>query len=538
MKSWLSVKSCQNFCNLQILQFLLLIVISAAFLYVAPNFWHYSPDGGVYIGTTLNILDSGNYWFNGHPNLHYYPGLSTLLLIPISIFGLNFLVLHLFCSAIVITVLWLARSYFNYEKYNIAGIAVPIVLACNTIFQHQIFTILSGGSFLIFIFSALLSWRKYEQEGSYTALTACIVFTALAPMVRFEGLFVIGAFALAFFINSLKTNHNKWLSIPQSAGIFLVAITPFALWTWRNYRLYTEDTFNMANAFFFGLKGLQLYAPNSHQAEWIEEPWMLGIYNTLFTAQEVFRSFVENAIPSLSLEADIAIFLIILVPGFLLWLRIASSMERILIISLAGFLIFKTMSAHNLYILSRYWLSVIPFITIIGTLGIYRYYSFLKNGISKKVFTFLATTLFASIAISGTISIVKKSSPDRINYYQNANTTLKDMGQYVQSITDKETVIATTDWGVLPLYTQRVSYQLLNDENHLLSVQRILKYQTELLVILDGNAAFPSYARKMTENLPLAFRLIKDFHPKNGSGPKGSIYKINLKWLEKTYEYR
>jgi len=73
------------------IQLLVLGVISLLFLFAAPTIWHYTPDGGIYIGSALSILEIGKYWFNGHPNLLYYPGFSTLLTLPIMIFGIVFI---------------------------------------------------------------------------------------------------------------------------------------------------------------------------------------------------------------------------------------------------------------------------------------------------------------------------------------------------------------------------------------------------------------------------------------------------------------
>src|SRR4030066_5802 len=93
-------------------QFWILVLISGFFLWTAPVFWRYTPDGGIYIGTALSLVETGQYNFNGYPNLLYYPGFSSLLAVLISLFGVNFQVLHLFTSMMAVLGLWLVRAYF------------------------------------------------------------------------------------------------------------------------------------------------------------------------------------------------------------------------------------------------------------------------------------------------------------------------------------------------------------------------------------------------------------------------------------------
>jgi hypothetical protein len=87
--------------------------------------------------------------------------------------------------------------------------------------------------------------------------------------------------------------------------------------------------------------------------------------------------------------------------------------------------------------------------------------------------------------------------------------------------------VAATDWGVMPFTLQRTCYQVLNDDSHLSTLGRMSKYRTGYLVILDHLSVFPSYARKMVEDLPQLFTLLLEVHP-DGKGPAAALYGIDL----------
>lgn len=510
------------------MQFWLLVFISIVFLSIAPEAWQFTPDGGVYIGTTLNMLEQGEYSFNGHPNLHYYPGFSTILLVPISLFGLNFHILHIFCAAIVVAVLWLARAYFTPTRYGLAGLAAPLLLACNEILHRQLVMILSDATFVATILAALLSWRKYEQDGSWYALTGCTILVAAAPIIRFEGLFLTVAFSLAIFIRLLSHSASKQAASIKAPVLFLIVIMPFAVWTWRNYVLYTPDTFNMANSFFFGLKGLKLYAPTHFKVDWIDASWKYGVYNTMYALQALLRSFLGYVAILFSLMGAILLLFIVLASGIPSWLRRANNMERAIVILLAAFFFWRTLSASNMYVVNRYWVSLLPFISLVAALGVSRLYLLLRSTPIRNIYASVVLLLAATTVAQGVNSPIRKTDSEEVQYYENANLVLSAMADYVDSTTDPDTIIATTDWGVLPLYLQRESYQVLNDDDHLMSLARIDKYQPELLAILDGVSAFPASARKMAEDLPELFTLLQNFNPENDDpGPKGSIYAVN-----------
>lgn len=108
-------------------QGLLLVALSVGFIATAPALWRYTPDSGIYIGTALSLVQEGRYWFNGHPNLLYYPGFSGLLTLPIYAFGLNFQVLHIYAAVLGVATLWVLRGYFSAKRYGWIGLFLAII---------------------------------------------------------------------------------------------------------------------------------------------------------------------------------------------------------------------------------------------------------------------------------------------------------------------------------------------------------------------------------------------------------------------------
>ena len=243
------------------LQLWFLVGVSLLILWLAPDVWNYSPDSGIYVGTAANLVETGAYRFNGHPNLLYYPGLSGLLSLTILLFGVNFQVMHLLTAGIAVACLWLARAYFSASRYGLAGLAVPVLLMTAGIFMRQAFSIVSDGLFLALVLAVLLLWRRYREAADRRALIACCVLAAAAPLVRLQGVFLCGALGLGLLHALYDDRRLDLRSLTRVVAIGLAIMAPFALWTWRNWVLYTPDTFNAVNGFFFGLHGLALYAP-------------------------------------------------------------------------------------------------------------------------------------------------------------------------------------------------------------------------------------------------------------------------------------
>lgn len=514
-----------------------LIALSFLILISVSEYWYYTPDGGIYIGTALNMLNHGEYTFNGYPNLQYYPGFSTLLATPLSIFGMDFYILNLFSALIIITLLWVSSLYFNASKYGSVILFLPLILLSSSIFQLQILYLLSGASFLLIVILIALLWRQYTQNSSNKILLFCVLLVSISPLFRFEGLFVILSFSLSYLINDYKIRNKVFPSLFKAGILSLIIFLPFALWTLRNYILYTPDTFNMANNTFFGLKGLSLYAPDYHKVDWIEPgSWKYGAHHLYMTLKAIADSFISQTINIATFSGELFRLFFLLSVGALGlygikgWLKKINNFELLFVTLLTSYLIYRSLKAQNLYIIVRYWLPLLPFYISIVLIGYTDLTKNIKNKLSKYSIIVPAIVILATVLINGAKFASVKNSTVRDEYYSHAEVVLNSMSAYLNKIADKKTVLASTDWGVLPLYLQRKSIKLLNDDSldYKLSMERMVRFQTQYLIILDGNATIYASARRMTKAYPKLFQLESHFEPENNIGPLGSIYKINL----------
>jgi len=508
-------------------QFWLIFCASILALWLAPNIWHYSPDGGIYVGTAKNLAETGAYWFNGHPNLLYYPGLSTVLGGAIFLFGLNFQILHLLCAATVVVCLWLARAYFSADRHGMVGTVLPLILMMAGIFQRQVFNILSDGLFLATILGALLLWRCYAETSRKGALIACCVVVALAPLVRFEGLLLVAALSATLLIERLRAGHHRAgaLIVPAALGAFL--LTPFALWTLRNWLEYTPDTYNVANAFFFGLKGLQLYARDSTAA--IDAPlWQFAVVRlTLFIGSLATTLMGDDFVWFLPLPVCASVVIGLSVLGCSRWFRRATTFERVFVILMVAFLIFWTvLGGRSFHIVPRYWLGVLPFVIAIMSYGVVALYEGTASTILRRSVVAIVVIFVSLTAVTGTTRIVNFAS--RGTYYENADKVIQKAVDYVSATVPPHQPIATTDWGVMPFRLGRPSYQILDDTGHQQTLRRMLHYRTGHLVILDQLARFPSAGRRLAAQYPEIFTRVFEAAPP-GPGPSVTIFTIDLK---------
>lgn len=510
-------------------QFLVLVIISLLFLWAAPSVWHYTPDGGIYVGTAQSMVETAQYRFNGHPNLHYYPGFSSLLTLPIMVFGVNFHALHLFCAGMVVALLWLARSYFTPTRYGLIGILLPVLMACIGIFQQQIFNILSDGPFLAVVLAALLLWRVYEEDSNRWALIACFLLVAFAPMVRFQGLFLCAAFGLALLLRALSPAHRSVAVITVSIVVGLSTLIPFAAWTWRNLQQFTPHTFNMANKLFFGLKGLSLYAPGRGRVDWIDAEWKYPFYCIGYSVQKLGASiFGDNIAYSLPVEVVFIFIVGITFAGSLRWFKLATNMERVYVILCFLFVLGWLGRSHSLYSTARQmYLPFLPFILVSAGFGFHVIYERLKKTRYHSLSVVLIGLIVTLVLSNGLSYFFAHSNPRSSEYYRNANNTLSKVKDFMDEKADPGVSVATTDWGVMPFTLKRTCYMVLDDESHLLSLQRMNKYQTEYLVILDDLTTRSPYTREMVGDLPQLFELLLDVKP-DGPGPAASVYDVDL----------
>ncbi len=516
--------------NLLKTQFWLIFGASALALWLAPDIWHYSPDGGIYVGTAKNLAETGAYRFNGHPNLLYYPGLSSLLGLSIYVFGLNFQILHLLCASMVVVCLWLARTYFSTQRHGMVGLALPLILMMAGILQRQVFNILSDGIFLAIILSALLLWRRYAEVSRKKYLIACCCMVALAPLVRFEGLLLGAALGGTLLIERWRGGQLNARSLIMLAAIGATLLTPFALWTLRNWMLYTPDTFNVANGFFFGLKGLQLYATDA--AVNADTPlWHFALVRLTLFLTALATTFVDSGVVDiLPLPLWVLILLGLSALGFPRWFKGATIFERVFVILMLVFLFVWTLKGgRSVYVVPRYWLGVLPFVIALMSYGVVALYHAAGSTILRHGASALAIALISLTAIAGTARVIDFTS--REAFYKNADQVIQKAVDYVAKTAPPTLPIATTDWGVMPFRLGRPSYQILNDVTHRQTLQRMLRYRTGYLVILDRLAAFPPVARRLVAQYPEIFTLVFEASAPM-PGPGALIYIVDLKAVE------
>lgn len=516
--------------NLLKVQFWLIFSASALALWLAPDIWHYSPDGGIYVGTAKNLAETGAYSFNGHPNLLYYPGLSSLLSLGIYMFGLNFQVLHLLCAAIFVACLWLARAYFSADRHGMVGIALPLILMMAGILQRQVFNLLSDGIFLAIILSALLLWRRYTENSRKDYLIACCCVVALAPLFRFEGLLLGAALGGTLLIGWWRGGQRDARSFFKLAAIGAALLTPFALWTLRNWLLYTPDTFNVANGIFFGLKGLQLYATDA-TANMDAPLWHFALLRLTLFLSGLAKTLVGTGVVGfLPLPLLPFILICLFVLGFSRWLKRATIFERVFVILMLVFLfVFILTGGRSAYVVPRYWLGVLPFVIALMSYGVVALYHATGSTILRHGVSALAIALISLTAITGTARVIDFASKEA--FYENADQVIQKTVDYVAKTVPPTLPIATTDWGVMPFRLGRPSYQILNDVTHRQTLRRIFQYKTGYLVILDRLAAFPPVARQMVAQYPDIFTRVFEAGTQE-PGPRASIYVIDLKAVE------
>jgi hypothetical protein len=517
--------------NLAKSQLWFLAAVSGLLLWMAPEVWNFTPDGGIYVGTANALAEGEGYRFNGHPNLLYYPGLSSLLSMTILAFGIDFHVMHLMCAGIALACLWLARAYFSHDRYGIAGLAVPVLMVSAGIFLRQVFNILSDGLFLALVLGAALLWRRYAETSSGRALIGCCVLVAAAPLVRFEGLLLCVALGAALLHKGLRDRRLDPRFLARLAAIFIAIVATFALWTWRNWVLYTPDTFNVANSFFFGLGGMRLYAPDLAAGQSDAPVWHYAAFRVVLFVTALGKTILgDSTIATLPRGVWFVAIIGLAAAGAARWFARATSLERVFVLlSLVFLLLWTLKGGRSLYIVPRYWLPVLPFVLVLVGLGVAALHDRVRGTPVRYAVAATAVALVALATVNGAGHIVGHSV--RSAYYRSADDVIRRTAAYVAEQVPAETRIAATDWGVLPFSLERRSVQTLNDESHQLTLARMSRYQTRYLVILDGLAVFPRFARRMIARFPDMFSLVFEARPA-GRGPVASVYVVDLEKID------
>jgi hypothetical protein len=523
----------QKFSQYKQLQKYFLLAATFLFLIVTPREWIVYPDSGYYVGTAENMLSKFQYWFNGQPNLLYYPGTSALLTLPMNLVGSNYWLLQLYVSLISLTALWAARQYFSIKEFGYIGLLVPVFLACSSIYISHIHALLSDGIFLTFSLLALLSWRTFTTTNNKYYLYVCIFLVGFSALIRFHGIFLCTALSISLFIKAIfidKNSRKQGLSLALIASV--IVFLPFIIWTIRNFYLHTPDTFNMANYKFFGLKGLSIYAKGlvgNVSGSWVDASWKYPFYRSAL----YFGSLAESWLGYFSLSHKVLMTPLIaglIALGLKPWYKNATLLELFYVgISLA-FIAKDIFFPNSLYMVARYWLPLLPFTILWFSLGIkviltLPFFQRRQNPLRIMVMSSIVIVLIISTIINVN-KFNKKAIQNKV-----IESSLIELQAFSLANIPEDSKVATMDWGVLPLTLQRESFPVLNDPEHHETIERMLKYNTEFLVI-HGN--FPRTSVSATElaiGNPEIFKLIYENH-QDKSYAHTQVYKINLLRLD------
>ncbi|WP_078118020.1 ArnT family glycosyltransferase [Thiosocius teredinicola] len=506
-------------------QIIVLAVISAALVAMAPETWRYHPDGAVYIASAVTMAEEGRYWFNGHPNILYYPGLSMLLYLPIKIWGLNFQVLHLVAAALGVTTLWIIRGYFNAGRFGWTGLLLPLLMAANALIMQQTTLVMSGVPFLGVSIAALWVWRRFLTEDNYWLVFACALLVGFASLVRFQGLFLIGAFGLALIVHFVRNRDRNFKAFFLLAMAGIVSVVPFVIWTARNYALYTPDTYNMAGEFFFGQEGLSISEADWGEADWIDAAWKYPVYQAMTLFGSLAKSFLNDVQHWFPLEVKSALALGLMTLGFWPWLRRASVMEAAYVIVSLAFLMKDSLEGTSLYFPQRYWIPMVPFAAVMAGLGLAWLYE-----LSTKVWMKATIAVGSGIAValmlaSGVLSWSDDISRENTERWATRMASIDRTAQQIRETTAPDSILLSTDWGIMPLLTNRQSFQVSRSKCSGPTLSLIAERHPDYLVEMPGLLR-TRIVERLVDDYPELFELQFEAGTRE-SRDRAALYRIN-----------
>ena len=510
----------------------ILILIGTLLIGCTPIYWIQYPDSGYYLGTATNMLDSFRYWFNGQPNLQYYPGTSLVLLLPLAFFGENFTILQGFFALISLLGILAIARYFKYHEYGLVGLFTPFLVLTSSLFIIHFYALISDTLFLAVTVFALLCWRKFENSDSIKYLIICCILVAFSSLVRLQGLFFCGALGLALLIHAYQSNQeNRFSSILKMMILGGIVCLPFVLWTARNYFEHTPDTFNMANGYFFGLKGLSIYAkglPGNASAEHIQAAWQFPLERVSLFFGGLFESWY-GGLSRMNRYIISAVMITLLLVGVRPWAKRATKLEWLYVGFSMAFILKDVLLTRNLHIVYRYWLPMLPFVIVMMGFGLQTLASLSLWGKVKKPFQFGAVAAAVLLLILSAPNLLKMHQKQ--SQFEQEHLALAQLKAFADDNIPQESVIATVDWGVLPHTLQRRSIPLLNDPDNKQSIARMQQYQTQYLVTYSKFGRMSEPAENMVVKNPKAFDKI--FESNTGSTKTTlKVYRVNLSKLE------
>jgi len=520
-------------------QIWVLVVISAVLLWTAPDHWRLTPDGGIYVGTAEQMLAQGAYVFNGNPNLLYYPGVSSIIASVMAVAGSSALIVHTVFTAIVVAALWLARAYFTASRYGWIGIAMPVVLICAATLQIQAFRVLSDALFLGISLAALLCWRGHAEEGGRRWFWACAVLVAVSPMVRFQGLFLIAAFGLALLWDWIGRRPLDWGSFARLALLGVIICAPFALWTWRNYVLYTPDTPNMVLSQFFGLRGLGTYGEGFSRVDWIDAEWKYVVYRYLFALEGITRSLLGTKVLGMLPQFLPGLaFAGLCLLGLRRYLRGLSQMELLYVGLSLGYLIYERASARHLYTVDRYWLPMLPFLLCMVGFGLASLRQAVPRLQSGKIVAAGAAVLALLVLVNGGQNLAGHADPDAAQRDRETARIYEELNRALAASVPRDDVLLASDRGIVPWVTGRRTLSIPAAPVHRPTFKRIARYGMTHLVMIDRTSHNKiNTGKAMVAAFPDLFTLVKRIE-RGDDGPWAVIYRIDLAGVERTLATR
>jgi hypothetical protein len=527
--------------HIEKLQIFILLCLTVLFLFYAPESWYFSPDSGLYIGTARDMLTEGRYYFNGYPNLQYYPGTSLTLLLPIAIFGIDFHVLHIFHALMVMGIIYLATRLYDIQGYGKLLIILPLIIASNSLIQRETQILLSGTPFLLCVFCSLVAWKNYVSSQSWKYFILASSFAAFAPLIRTEGVFLVAAFGLAYLFHSFKMGGFRLKSFYAPIVVTLLVSLPFILWTYRNYLLHTPDTFAMSNNVFFGLKSLSLYGAGFGKLSWTDGSSHLGLYNLYYTTLEFIEAYVGTVVNYRTPLGNVIFYSILIsfvlagLAGLKKWFYKATVMELIFFTFFFVFLIYWALKQNSFNPVVRVWVPLVPLFSLLMLSGVQELYFKLKNIQLKRFVVIFYSSVLAVVMVNGLMSFAVLTSEKKALFHLSRNETLKQMASYINENTLDSDVFTVDDWGVMPFYIERQTYMLLGGDNHILTLQRIYKYNSKYLAHLETMNKQSFDVANLVKEYPMIFTLLDSFSAP-ADLPTGYIYQVNPAALKQVLE--
>ena len=281
------------------------------------------------------------------------------------------------------------------------------------------------------------------------------------------------------------------------------------------------------------LDGLMMYVPPSAPADagasLSQFAWMRELLFVTSLGRSILGGSVIGALP---LELWFVVIVGLSAAGAVRWWSHGTSVERTFVILILSLLFLWTLKGGwSLYTVARYWLPAMPFALVMMGLGLAGLYERFQGSPARHAVAFTSVALLFLALTNGAVGIIVFAGKNP--YFRNADRAIEQTTRYASEHIPAEARIATTDWGVMPFALARQSYQILDDPSHRLTLERMYKFQTRYLVILDDLTRFSSFARQMVREFPELFDFAFETRTAD-PGPVVTIYAVDLAKVEST----